>query len=169
MSDSPAVELTPAGPAEAPVISRLIQLYAYDFSDILDLDVGDDGLFAQKRPDAFWLDPRYRSFLIRAGGRLAGFVIVDSVSRLTGQPVWDMAEFFVLRRHRLAGVGARAAVAAFDAFRGTWEVREVARNAPAQAFWRKVIARYTGGRFIEVACDDEKWRGPVQRFENTGA
>ena len=48
-------------------------------------------------------------------------------------------------------------------------MREVARNTPAQAFWRKVIARYTGGRFIEVVCDDEQWRGPVQRFESAGA
>ncbi|AKU95113.1 hypothetical protein AKJ09_01777 [Labilithrix luteola] len=30
----------------------------------------------------------------------------------------------------------------------------------------RVIDRYTGGRFDEEALDDERWRGPVQRFGN---
>ena len=99
---------------------------------------------------------------------LAGFAIVDSQSRLTGAPGWDMNEFFVLRRHRRTGVGAGAAGAVFDLFPGAWEVREIVRNTPAQAFWRKVIGRYTGGRFTEEAWDDARWRGPVQRFESGG-
>jgi predicted acetyltransferase len=161
------VILTPAAQHTA-VLGRLFQLYCYDFSETLGLDVGEDGLFVSGRPEGYWTAARYHPFLIRAGGRLAGFAIVDTQSRLTGEPLWDMNEFFVLRRHRLGGVGARAAAALFDAFPGRWEVREVARNTGAQAFWRKVIGRYTGGRFEEVVRDDETWRGPVQRFEARG-
>ena len=168
MSAAPAVSLTPVGPAEAEVLTHLFQLYLYDFSELLAFDIGADGLFAAPRPDGYWLDPRYQAFLFHAHGHLAGFAVVDSQSRLTGTPVWDMNEFFVLRRHRRAGVGGRAASAVFDRFRGAWEVRELVRNVPAQAFWRRVIGEYTGECFTEVAWDDARWRGPVQRFESVG-
>lgn len=38
-------------------------------------------------------------------------------------------------------------------------------NAGASAFWRKVIARYTGRPCDERAWDDERFRGVVQRFD----
>ncbi|HEX5401948.1 MAG TPA: hypothetical protein VFX16_06565 [Pseudonocardiaceae bacterium] len=47
--------------------------------------------------------------LIRASGKIAGFAIVDQVSRLTGdRDATDMAEFFVVRRWRRHGVGGAA-------------------------------------------------------------
>ncbi len=162
------VALTPAGPEHEPVLAQLMQLYYYDFSELLRIEIGDDGRypFAHHRP--YWSEPRYHPFFIRAGGHLAGFSVVDARSRLTGEPLWDMSQFFVLRRHRAAGVGARAAAATFDAFRGRWEVRQVTANTAAQAFWRKAIGRYTGGRFTEETWDDERFRGVVQRFDNAG-
>jgi predicted acetyltransferase len=160
------VDLTRATHEDDPVLVRLFQLYSYDFSEILGLEIGDDGVFtAGRRPSGYWTGPRYRPFLLRAGGHLAGFAIVGAESWLTGDALWDMDQFFVLRRHRCAGVGARAATLLFDAFPGRWEVREEAGNAAAQAFWRKVIERYTGGRFEETILDDARWHGPVQRFE----
>jgi predicted acetyltransferase len=163
------VAVTPATEAHALVFGRLLQLYYYDFSEILGVDVGDDGLFSAGRADGYWLAPRYRPFLIHAGAHLAGLAVVDSQSRLTGEPLWDMAEFFVVRRHRRTGVGAGAASWLFDAFPGLWEVREVAKNTAAQAFWRRVIGEHTGGRFHEVVYDDATWRGPVQKFESKRA
>jgi predicted acetyltransferase len=162
------IDLTPARVEDRPAFSRLMQLYCYDLSDLLDLAVGDDGLFLTPPQWAtYWSEPRYHPFFIRLGGRNAGFVVVDARSRLDDKACWDMSEFFVLRRHRGAGVGTRAATAAFDAFRGRWEVREVVRNTPAQSFWRNVIGRYTAGRYREVIWDDARWRGPVQMFDSS--
>jgi hypothetical protein len=48
-------------------------------------------------------------------------------------------------------------------------VREKTENLAATAFWRRVIGRYTGGRFEEVVLDDERWRGPVQRLDSSAA
>ena len=56
--------------------------------------------------------------------------------------------------------------AVFDRFPGWWQVREIATNLPAQAFWRAIIGRYTGGRFEERAYDDERWHGLAQFFDN---
>jgi len=63
---------------------------------------------------------------------LAGFALVHHKSKLSAaDDVWDMAEFFVLRRHRRAGVGMRAAHILFETHAGAWEVRQRAANAAA--------------------------------------
>jgi predicted acetyltransferase len=150
---------------ERPVLEALLQLYAYDFSEVLGIDVDGDGRFRVPSLDPYWTDPRCHPFVIRVAGQLAGFALVQERSRLTGdEAVRDMAEMFVMRRYRRHGVGERAASHLFERFGGRWEVRQKAENQAATAFWRRVIDRYTGGRFEEELVDDARWRGPVQRF-----
>ena len=159
--------LEPATAAERPVLENLFQLYAYDWSDLAPLDVGPDGRFANPSLDVYWQGGHHHPFLIRVDGRLAGFVLVAGRSRLTGAAgVFDMAEFFVMRKYRRQGVGFAAGAAAFDRFPGRWEIRQRDENAAASAFWRRVIARYTGGTYEERRCDDATWVGPVQTFTN---
>jgi len=33
-------------------------------------------------------------------------------------------------------------------------------------FWRKVIGRYTGGHFRELAEGTDRWAGPIWAFES---
>ena len=149
-------------------LAALFELYVYDFSETLGLDVQEDGHFRAPPLDAYWTDPRCHAFLIRVDGRLAGFALVQERSRLTGdESVRDVAEFFVMRRYRRRGVGEVAARSLFDRFRGPWEVRQKTENLPATAFWRQTLARYTHGKFDEVVWDDARWRGPVQSFDSS--
>lgn len=161
------VQVLPAGVADRARLEALFELYVYDFSPMLGLDVGEDGRFAVPPSVAsYWSEPRKHPFLIRVSGKLAGFALVHEGSRLSGDAsVRDMSEFLVLRRYRRLGVGEKAARALFDRFRGSWEVRERRENDGGIAFWRCAIGRYTGGRFEETVYDDERWRGPVQRFD----
>ena len=129
-----------------------------------------DGRFGDYGLDGCWTtdggDERH-PFLIRADGTLAGFAIIDGRSHLTGEwGIWDVADFFVLRRYRRCGVGGHVARLLFDRFRGRWEVRQMAANRGAQAFWREVITRYTDGQFEDVHWNDARWRGAVQVFDN---
>lgn len=159
------VQVSPAAGAEEPRLRSLFELYTYDFSELLALDVGDDGRFAVPSLAVWWGDPRRHPLLVRVDGRLAGFALVGQGSRLGGDlGVYDMAEFFVLRRYRRRGVGERAAAAIFGLLPGRWEVRQRPENAGATVFWRRIIGRYTGQRFDDLQWDDERWRGPVQRF-----
>jgi len=159
------VLVSPAARVEEQALRALFELYAYDFSELLGLDLGDDGRFAVPSLAAYWEDPRRHPFLVRIDGKLAGFALVGQGSRLGDDPeVFDMAEFFVVRRYRRHGVGERVAVEIFNKFPGRWEVRQRPENTAATAFWRRVIGRYTGQRFVETQWDDERWRGPVQRF-----
>ena len=153
------VQITPAAAEDHKVLAALLQLYVYDFSEMLGLDV--DGRY--RGPPIEGRD----AFLVRVDGKLAGLALHAAKSRLTGEEgVHDVAEFFVLPRYRRTGVGEHAARWLFDRFRGRWEVRQKTENARALAFWRRVIDRYTGGRFEEEVIADERWQGPVQRFDN---
>lgn len=161
------VRCTPAGPDDHPRLLALLQLYAYDFSEILPLEVAEDGRFHVPSVSASLTDPDGHAFLIRVEDRLAGFALVRPRSYLTGDAgVFDMAELFVLRRYRRCGVGEQVAGWLFDRFRGPWEVREKAENRAATAFWRRIIGRYSDGQFEELRLDDARWRGPVQRFDS---
>ena len=162
------LELVATTASDAPTLRNLLQLYMYDFSEFMGWDVGADGRFDDRGVAPLRNDPLRHPFLIRVGGQLAGLVIVDQQSRLwPAEPASDVAEFFILRRYRRLGVGARAATQVFDRFRGRWEVRQTASNTAATAFWRKVIGAYCGGSFRELVLADERWRGPVQLFDNT--
>lgn len=155
------VQIAPVGAAEAEALAALLQLYVHDLSATFGLDVDDHGRYRTPTTEG------REAFLVRVEGKLAGFALHGGKSRLTGEDgVHDVAEFFVLPRYRRAGVGEHMACWLFDRFPGRWEVRQRKENVRATDFWRRVIARYTGGRFDEEILDDERWRGPVQRFES---
>jgi predicted acetyltransferase len=153
------------GRSDQEALRNLFQFYAYDFSEILPADVEETGRFKENRLDAYWSDAWRLPFLLRVHENLAGFALVHTKSMLSvADDVWDVAEFFVLRKYRRAGVGMRAAHQMFAMHRGEWEVRQRNANIVATSFWRRAISAYTGGCFREELLDDERWRGPVQRF-----
>jgi predicted acetyltransferase len=159
------ISLDPAARAERVALANLMQLYVYDWSELQKLDVADDGRFADYPLDPYWRDEGRHPFLLRVEDKLAGFALVSAESRLTGaRGVFDMAEFFVMRRYRRKGVGLAAASAIFDRFKGPWEIRQRDENVEATAFWRRVIGQYTNGNYQEVRWDDAAWTGPVQSF-----
>jgi predicted acetyltransferase len=159
------VQVTPATAADEPVLRNLGELYAYDFSAIVRAELGPEGRYEHDFFSACDGERRI-AYLLRVDGALAGFAIVARGSRLREDAgVWDMAEFFVVRRWRRQGVGARAAASLFARHPGRWEVRERAGNEAAREFWRAAIGSCTGGRFAEEEIADDRWRGWVQRFE----
>ena len=148
------------------VLENLLQLYDHDFSEFTASDVNAEGIYEEDPLDRWWSEPRRHPFLVKVDGQLAGLALVRGQSAFTGDTgVTDMVEFFIMRKYRRRGVGGETATRLFDLFPGRWEVRQIAANAPAQAFWRKVIGVYTGGRFEERFVEDEQWRGPYQSFD----
>ena len=159
------VELHQARGKDIPVLRRLMQLYLYDFAAIDDGAIADDGLYGDAATiESFWTDPRMTSFLVRVDGTLAGFVLVRDRARYAGDGTREISEFFILRRHRRRGVGGETARRVFDKFPGKWELTQITSNVEAQAFWRRVIGDYTGGRYEEQPRPDGK--GVMHRFDN---
>ena len=149
------------------MLQNLAQFYVYDFSELLPFDVGESGRFQDFPLAPYWLDDWRHPFLLRVADKLAGFALIAERSKRTGEGgVCDMTEFFVLRRFRRQGVGLAAAFAAFDLFKGRWEVRQREENAAATAFWRRAIGDYTGGNYEEVRWDRPEWAERVQTFSS---
>jgi predicted acetyltransferase len=122
----------------APVLRNLFELYAYDFSEQIPLELDASGRFGVTPGELWWTRDDHFPYLIRRADKLTGFALVRRGSRVTGEPeVMDVAEFFVLRGARGAGVGKIAAHALFDAFPGTWEVRVRRSNVAALRFWSR--------------------------------
>jgi predicted acetyltransferase len=167
-TDGRAIDIAQATRDDEPVLAGLAELYQYDFTEFTSEDVGDDGRFGSAFLARYWAEPDRYAFIARVGGKLAGFALVRRGSELGVEPLpWDMVEFFVMKKYRRHGVGRAMAFTLFDRFRGPWQVREIAPNAPAQAFWRRIIREYTDGRFDERRYDEDAWRGPVQFFESS--
>jgi predicted acetyltransferase len=161
-----AASVRAAKAEERQALESLVQLYCYDLSAMFSLDVRADGRFAELNDDLarYWVDPWRHPLFIVVGDALAGFALVLGRSRLTGaHGVFDMAEFFVMKRYRRQGVGRVAAFRVFETFRGPWELRQRKENEAATSFWRKVIAEYTEGEFSEASLAGPPPR-VVQRF-----
>lgn len=155
---------------ERVVLENLAQLYSYDFSEVLDMHVGADGRFGGVELAAYWVDEEKHPFLLRVDGELAGFALLSARSKITGKSgVFDVTEFFVLRRFRRRGVGRAAAFAAFDRFEGPWEVRQREENPNATAFWRRTIDEYTHGDYVETRWVRPQWSEIVQTFSTTSS
>jgi predicted acetyltransferase len=139
------VEIVSAAVEQKSTLANLLELYSHDFSEFIDLDVGDDGRFGYRELDLYWSDPNRRPFLIYADRKLAGFLLVRCIEQ-GRETAWDMTEFFVMRGFRKRGVGRRAAIEMFTRFSGRWQVRVMRQNGPACLFWRRAVqafARYT--------------------------
>jgi len=159
------VSLRPATEDERPALENLVELYCYDWSELSHLDVREDGRFAALELAQYWRDDWRHPFVLVVEEKFAGFALILERSRLTGTSgVFDMAEFFVMRRYRRQGVGRAAAFSAFDRFRGPWEVRQRQENPAATGFWRSVIGEYTDGRYLETPVATTEWIGVVQTF-----
>lgn len=150
-------------------LDNLFQLYVHDFSELwagsARAELSEDGLFELDGGLAsYWSEAGAEALLIRADGRVAGFALVDRRAHSGLALDHSVAEFFVVRKHRRAGVGLRAARALFASRPGLWEAAVAAKNVGAQQFWRTTIER-AGARDIEVVeGDGERWTGPIFRF-----
>src|SRR2546428_13862856 len=99
------VELREAGREDTPVLLRLMQLYLYDLGTIDGWDVGDDGLYGTAAlMGGFWTDPKRQSFLVRVGGRLAGFVLIPDGAHSPGEGTREFSAFSALRSYKRRGV-----------------------------------------------------------------
>jgi predicted acetyltransferase len=159
--ESEAVTLVRATPSDAALLGNLLELYIHDLSAIFRVELGIDGRFGYNQLPRYWNEPSRYAFLIKRGARVAGFAFATRGLQASASPDdLDVAEFFVLRAHRGAGVGQLAAFALWDALPGRWVVRVLERNASALEFWRKVVGRYTREAFAERALEDARgsWR-----------
>jgi predicted acetyltransferase len=157
---STAVEIVRATPEQQPVLANLLELYAHDFSEFSASEINEDGRFGYPHLSLYWTEPHRHPFLIRAEGKLAGFILLQKGSRVSGdREIWDVAEFFILRSYRRRGIGAKAAQAVWRMFPGKWEVRVMEENSQAREFWSRAVNEFAGEpiRAAIVETGGKRW------------
>jgi predicted acetyltransferase len=133
------VLLEPVTRDSASTLGNLFELYAYDFSEHMPIQIETSGRFELTPGDVWWTRDDHFAYFIKRRGELAGFALLRAGSRVTNVPEgMDVAEFFVLRSIRGQGIGRIAAHALFRAFPGAWEVRVRRTNVAAMKFWSRV-------------------------------
>lgn len=147
MASISELSLDAATSEEAPLLGNLLELYVHDLSAVFpNVVMGPDGRFGYPKLPLYWSEPERRfAFLIRCAGEVAGFALATRGSPVTDDPaVFDVAEFFVLRRYRRSGVGRRAARLLWDRLPGRWTVRVAEHHQSGLEFWRAVVAEAAG-------------------------
>lgn len=165
-----SVEVLPAARDQQSVLANMLELYAYDLSKAFDLHLGSDGRYGYDSLPLYWKEETRLPFLIKVDGRLSGFALVSRGSLVSGnRSVWDMAEFFVLKRYRRLGVGAMAAQELWRRLPGQWEVRVLKTNEPALLFWQTTIAAFTGAKTEPVPVEQGGRLRLSFAFESSGS
>lgn len=161
------IEIVEAQKEHESILANLLELYIYDFSEILELPLGADGRFGYERLPLYWQEPGRHPFLIKVNGHLAGFALVRRGSQVSEDAeVWDMAEFFVVRGLRRLGVGMQAAHEIWRKFPGKWEVRVMQKNQKALKFWERAVNEFIDKPSPPLAYEkpDKGWQ--VFSFES---
>lgn len=139
------IKLVPAALEQMPIVANLLELYIHDFSEFLNLELGADGRFGYPDLPLYWQAPGRHPFLVEVDGIWAGLVLVkQEPAASTGQPTWDIAEFFILRAYRRRGIGTQAVHEVWSRFPGPWTVRVLQINHAALLFWKHAITVFTG-------------------------
>ena len=170
--DAHALTLTleVATPEHEATLQNLMQLYTHDFSEQwagqARGEIGEDGRFPPYPwLPSYWTEPGCVALLLRVEGHIAGFALLNRHGHVEPDVDRNMAEFFVLRKHRRGGVGAADVDAIFRRYPGRWETAVARKNAGALAFWRKVIGAHALVRDLEeIDMQTEAWNGPVLRY-----
>jgi predicted acetyltransferase len=161
------VNLTPVAEEDKATLANLIQLYRYDSSDLRGYELTRHGTFVYRYLDHYFVEAGREACFIRAGAALAGF----TMTRALADGEREVAEFFVVRRHRRGGVGRAAAHLMFRRHPGRWILAFDHHNRPAAGFWPGTVAAIADG---EISSEnrfppDSSYPGTWLRFRVSGA
>ena len=160
------VEVRRAEAHESAALSRMLELYQHDLSDIWNQELDSEGLYGYSL-GRYWANTDCHAFVVLVEGHYAGFALVDRATKVQDGGYW-MDQFFVVKKHRRSGVGHTLATEVLTSLPGRWEVGQMLENHPAQSFWRRVINAHTRGAYSETRLESGVWQGVVQCF-HTGS
>ncbi len=162
----PTVAVSPVTPEHRRTLVALMQLYLHDLSSVEAWDVDEWGSFGDDDLDGCWDDPARHPFAISVDGVVAGFAIIDEWADDTSSGrVWDVAEYFVLRRWRRRGVGLSAARLLAERFPGRWQVRPFPGYPPAMEFWSVAASALASGAVSRSTFERRGKHHPMLTFD----
>jgi len=160
------IQVVPAGKPDETTLDNLMQLYLHDFSELDGSQISTDGRYEYPYLSTFFAEQDRHAYLFWADKSLAGFALIKKGSEIAeDDKAMDVAEFFVLRSHRMRGVGRAAFEEIVRIFPGPWIVRVQDENQAALDFWRRVIPIVSPAGFETHSAHDGRRKWIVFRFE----
>ncbi len=105
------IEIVKATLEQKPILSNLLELYTYDFTEFSDFEIGVNGLYGYSYLPLYWTEADRYPYLIYVEGKLAGFVLVQKGSPISeDKGIWDIAEFFIMKKYRRKQIGSYVAL-----------------------------------------------------------
>ncbi len=174
------VELKLSNHEDAYMIKNLYPLYLHDISAFDGALPNRHGLIGETEDvttlleqgevqDAWWKKSgKLFPYLILVNGCPAGFNLVAAQPCLPEgiEADFEVHEFFLVHAYRGKGVAEQASIEGFDRHRGKWEVVTYPTQSRAIAFWRRVISKYTNGKYSETEGDHPWGEKVMFRFDN---
>ncbi|MCJ8297517.1 MAG: GNAT family N-acetyltransferase [Pseudomonadales bacterium] len=133
-------------------VKNLFQYYIYDMSEFTGWSPYANGTFnvedSVSSLSDYWNKPDHFAYLIMVGEEVAGFSLI----RIYPQRVntFDMGQFFVLRKFKRQGIGQSAFKLSVQAHPGKWQIRILADNLGAKAFWNKAITEVATSEILRA-------------------
>ena len=160
-----SIEIIPSLITDKSIIQRMMELFRHDLSEFEDIDLDEHGYFGYPYLDYYWVEPDRYPFIVRVDGKIAGFALINQHTHFPDSQ-YSVAEFFILRKYRLRGIGRQAAVDIFDRFRGRWEISKLPTNVAALIFWHEVIKSYLLERYTETVVEIQNQKRVISCFNN---
>lgn len=150
---------------EKSLLTRLMELYSYEFSAYSDDDINEYGYYGYDHIDDYWNEEGRFPYLIRVNGKIAGFALIcPHCDYRKEEGARCIGEFFVMLKYRRKGIGLKVATQLFDMHRGPWEVCYWRNNLSASQFWKRVVEKYTDNHYRICGTEHSKQIGYT--FEN---
>ncbi|WP_235848967.1 MULTISPECIES: hypothetical protein [Bacillaceae] len=98
-----------------------------------------------------------------------GFILIATPPHCNKGIDFFINEFFLLQSLRGKGVAEKAAKMVFQHHKGNWELftNPSEKNIVGKKFWRKTVANYTNGVYVEKEEDTFDGYKLVFRFNNS--
>ncbi|PSW17562.1 GNAT family N-acetyltransferase [Photobacterium sanctipauli] len=138
------VSLVKIEPHLRSVLENLFQYYVYDMSEFMEFTLNDEGQYAfdSSQFDVYWERDDHFPYLIIVGSELAGFALVRRYPSNTS--IYDIEQFFVLRKFKGKGVGKKALELVLKSYPGKWQIRVLIENMFALNFWKSAVSNVVG-------------------------
>jgi predicted acetyltransferase len=137
---------------EKDIFERLFQFFAYDFSELIGQDIGEDGKYAGLYDmKDYYTKPNYCSYFIKVEDKFAGVAVIRF-----DEDTNYLRHFFIMRKYRRKKVGQNSVHMIFELHSGKWRVSPFDFNKPAVAFWENVFQVYTKGNYTTQRRKDNK-------------
>lgn len=135
------VELQPIPLQSRHVLENLFPYYIYDMSEFMGWNPNESGVFFYDNAnfDKYWSEDSHHPFFITVDGTIAGFVLIRKYPQ--DLSLYDIEQFFVLRKYKGQGVGTQALQKVVTHFPGNWQVRVMLENNAGLSFWKSAIGQ----------------------------